>query len=264
MTTGKNNAAPDPQPAELAEQKGIEVQLPEFGINTSNHAGIRIRGYTAEQMEDYARAALAATSKQQVDPAWSLHDRVEFALRDAGFDLDEASRIALIVDRHQVGEVQGDALVASLVQIMNAEYDGLGRLPADVLGVLNIAAEALAARQPGAQVPVAYWLAVDKDGVVEFGISADDANGGQASRQEVNDFINGPLHEAGAPHRLVGVYAAPPAHGIDLGKLWEQAHAAMLTHRKRNKHDCFVLRCLKDDVQKLIDGKRDAAPGVSQ
>ena len=58
------------------------------------------------------------------------------------------------------------------------------------------------------------------------------------------------------------LYAAPPAQGIDLGKLWEQAHAAMLNQRKRNKHDCFVLRCLKEDVKKLIDGQRDAAPGV--
>lgn len=56
--------------------------------------------------------------------------------------------------------------------------------------------------------------------------------------------------------------AAPPAQGIDLGRLWEQSHAAALNHRKRNKHDCFVLRCLKEDVQKLIDSQRDAAPGV--
>jgi len=45
----------------------------------------------------------------------------------------------------ELAEQHGDALVASLVQVMNAEYDGLGRLPADVLGVLNMAAEALAA-----------------------------------------------------------------------------------------------------------------------
>ncbi|MBH1476945.1 hypothetical protein I5U59_09510 [Stenotrophomonas maltophilia] len=43
---------------------------------------------------------------------------------------------------------QGDGLVESLVQVMNAKYDGLGYLPADVLGVLNMAVEALAARQP--------------------------------------------------------------------------------------------------------------------
>lgn len=31
------------------------------------------------------------------DPSWPLHDRVEFALRDAGFDYDEASDIAIAV-----------------------------------------------------------------------------------------------------------------------------------------------------------------------
>ncbi|CRD61512.1 hypothetical protein [Stenotrophomonas thermophila] len=74
---------------------------------------------------------------------------------------------------------------------------------------------ALAARQPVGE-PVAYWLAVDKDGIVEFGMSADDGNEGQAARQEVNDFINGALHDGGVPHRLVGVYTAPPAQAVDL------------------------------------------------
>ncbi|MCW0370234.1 hypothetical protein [Xanthomonas sacchari] len=46
-------------------------------------------------------------------------------------------------------EQQGaDALVDSLVQVMNAKYDGLGRLPPDVLEVLNMAVEAIAASQP--------------------------------------------------------------------------------------------------------------------
>lgn len=76
---------------------------------------------------------------------------------------------------------------------------------------------ALAARQPVGE-PVAYWLAVDKDGIVEFGMSADDGNAGQAARQEMNDFINGPLHDGGVPHRLVGVYAAPPAQAVDLAE----------------------------------------------
>lgn len=76
---------------------------------------------------------------------------------------------------------------------------------------------ALAARQPVGE-PVAYWLAVDKDDIVEFGMSADDGNEGQAARQEVNDFINGALHDGGVPHRLVGVYTAPPAQAVDLGR----------------------------------------------
>ncbi len=50
------------------------------------------------------RAALAARQpadpeRGHIDPSWSLHDRVEFALRDAGFDLDEAAFVAEAADR---------------------------------------------------------------------------------------------------------------------------------------------------------------------
>lgn len=50
-----------------------------------------------ESMRKCLEAALnAAPQPQAIDPSWSLHDRVEFTLRDAGFDLDEASRIAAL------------------------------------------------------------------------------------------------------------------------------------------------------------------------
>lgn len=112
---------------------------------------------------------------------------------------------------------------------MGYEVRGTGMGPHDVYytpaaytaeQMQDYACAALATRQPvGEPVgePVAYWLAVDKDGIVEFGMSADDGNEGQAARQEVNDFINGALHDGGVPHRLVGVYAAPTAQAVDLG-----------------------------------------------
>lgn len=37
---------------------------------------------------------LQAAQRTKIDTSWSLHDRVEFALRDAGFDLDEAAMVA--------------------------------------------------------------------------------------------------------------------------------------------------------------------------
>ncbi|KWV17181.1 hypothetical protein [Xanthomonas translucens] len=46
----------------------------------------------------------------------------------------------------------GRGLVDDLVQVMNAEYDGIGRLPAHVLGILNTAVEALAAPVAGEAV----------------------------------------------------------------------------------------------------------------
>ena len=36
-----------PQPPEAAP-----VQLPEYGIDTANHAGIRVRGYTEQQVRE--------------------------------------------------------------------------------------------------------------------------------------------------------------------------------------------------------------------
>lgn len=75
------------------------------------------------------------------------------------------------------------------------------------------------------------------------------------------DTEDGPYAWFVRPMALRPEPTTPPAQGIDLGQLWEQAHAAMREHRKGNKRDCFVLDCLKGDVQKLID-QRDAAPGV--
>jgi len=69
--------------------------------------------FTDYQDEDtvpvYLHPQPAELAEPQDTSSWSLHDRVEFALRDAGFDLDEASRIALQVDgKQQVGEVQDE------------------------------------------------------------------------------------------------------------------------------------------------------------
>lgn len=67
MTTDKNNTASDPQPAELAEQQGVALpRLPEaFEAEFAIPGASPVSVYTAEQMQDYARAAVAATGKQQ-------------------------------------------------------------------------------------------------------------------------------------------------------------------------------------------------------
>lgn len=56
------------QPAELAGQQGVELPpLPDKNvIDTHLPTGVRIYGYCAEQMREYARAALGATGNQQV------------------------------------------------------------------------------------------------------------------------------------------------------------------------------------------------------
>ncbi|HEL5342796.1 TPA: hypothetical protein UOJ01_001326 [Stenotrophomonas maltophilia] len=82
----------------------------------------------------------------------------DFLISKLGLQVDRISLAYAIMDHVEVEYAdelaqpspggQGESLVESLVQVMNAQYDGLGYLPADVLGVLNMAVEALAARQP--------------------------------------------------------------------------------------------------------------------
>ena len=52
---------------------------------------------------------------------------------------------------------------------------------------------------------VAYWLAVNKDGEVEFGLSTNDANRGEMARDLVNQYINGFDERDGECCALVGV-----------------------------------------------------------
>lgn len=177
--------------------------------------------------------------------------------------LPEMCRSSTNAQVMQVGDVQGDGLVtlaenwrtcADKHELSALEADSIGGMPATVRvhetksevfrQVAAELGEALAARQPGAQVPFAWGLIHGGERSVSLDRhKCDDGT-------EFDDTFQFPL------------YTAPPAKGIDLGQLWEQAHAAMLDQRKRNKHDCFVFRCLKDDVQKLIDDQRDSAPGV--
>lgn len=162
----------------------------------------------------------------------------------------------------QVGEVQGDGLVASLVQIMNAEYDGLGRLPADVLGVLNMAAEALAARQPGAQGPKfttedgPCWHHAGK----AFIVTVD----GDTLQLMVADGPRIEFIGDSRPYRV-------PAQGIDLGQLrkladhWERTtndkDVAFKDRELIGMYDNGLMKCVRELRAALID-QRDAAPGV--
>ncbi|MBH1688944.1 hypothetical protein I5U86_00565 [Stenotrophomonas maltophilia] len=122
---------------------------------------------------------------------------------------------AVSQDWHHIANEWADAATNGVQWLRNIR-DGASTV-ADALACMESNVERIQQIKPqpvgGA---VAYWLAVDKDGIVEFGMSADDGNAGQAARQEVNDFINGPLHDGGVPHRLVGVYTAPPAQAVDL------------------------------------------------
>lgn len=185
MTTDKNNAAPDPRPAELAEQQGVGItdtqidsrlnalyrQMVDSGQHNGGMSGV------AWDRAVY-RAAHAATGKQQVGEV-------------------------------QVGEVQGDALLESLVARWRKDAEEAGTSDNTLCQkiancTMRHAAElqaALAARQPGAQLPV-----------------------GQVRTRVDGGFI-AELFPAVADRvsNMAPLYIAPPAQGIDLGQQQDAA-----------------------------------------
>ena len=111
-------ATPAQQPAALAVPRFTDIEAAaRYGWEHANWEWENVRIGLGEQAQQPAAAVLLdGTGYQSSDvvrivrerqakgikpaasvPAgWSLHDRVEFALRDAGFDYDEASRIAML------------------------------------------------------------------------------------------------------------------------------------------------------------------------
>lgn len=72
------------------------IDLEQFRL-LANSWIVEAAGIAAEAKHACADELLAlidASPKGVINPEWSLHDRVEFALRDAGFDLDEAAFVA--------------------------------------------------------------------------------------------------------------------------------------------------------------------------
>lgn len=137
--------------------------------------------------------------------------------------------------KQQVGEVQGDArLLADVDERINTAK-GLG-YEDDIgvgIGLLQCVRAALAARQPGAQMPVASV-----------------------------EFINGHAAElvftgAALPDGQHALYAAPPAQGIDPSGGMAQEYQRWIDfyHAGEGSYDDFLSKHV------LID-QRDAAPEV--
>lgn len=171
---------------------------------------------------------------------------------------------------------QGNGLVESLVQVMNAEYDGLGRLPADVLGVLNMAVEALAARQPVAAIPAGFVLMPEKFGIpadvwegVEFVIGGPGTGEGEAyldSTAWIGDLMQDDgssiygLHlscdecpEEGSV--TLAEFAAPTVQAVDLGQFRPYVVAQLQeyeSHGLDGDHEA-IIEC--HELLALIDGK---------
>jgi len=269
MTTDKNNAAPGPHPAELANASVVEqiaqqwdgFQYDAPGEMVDIGAAIRRAGkrlsaelaeqqgvslppfprtyydafgdsseplYTGKQMQDYARAALAATGKQQV------------------------------------GEVQGDAFALAR-ELRAAMYEADGRLGMadlvrkghvkDVECGINVLAATLAARQPGAQEPE-----------VEFQCRLMDVK----TDLPTENWHHSPTYEENpgrgthywVQFRKRYIYYTPPAQGIDLGQLERIRNELHSMSGQLPDEWIDPIVELQQDVQKLIDSQRDTSPGV--
>jgi hypothetical protein len=229
------------RPAELAEQQGVCLPLlPEaFEAEFTAPGMSPVSVYTADQMRDYARAALAATGKQQVGEAvqdnrfpGGFADAITYvneleelaeALHEKVFghesDGESGASTVLQMTLHQlnekpeqVGEVQGDAHVLVLRE-MRARLTDAGS-PART-SALDAAIAALAARQPGAQAAVGEVY--------------------QGSARTPQARLSKPL-----PIGTL-LYAAPPAQGMDLGPgvqaIAIERQRQMATERFTSTHD---------------------------
>lgn len=105
--------------AEIRRRRG-ESDLPAYMLGLAERIAIAIGDRTLAEKAGEARRAMlpiaplereeAATRRS--NPSWSLHDRVEFALRDAGFDYDEASRIAVLASAKPSAEAAASTIGA--------------------------------------------------------------------------------------------------------------------------------------------------------
>ena len=152
MTTDKNNAAPDPQPAELAEQQGVAL-LPcpfcgesaeriDFGPGAGDNEG---------------GSCVACTGCGSSGP-------VEFGFKE-NFRSTWNRRALAATGKQQVGEVQGDALtmigsnLRSILDLSSKMGGGsyqitVANIQHETNHALQLLEAALAARQPGAQETV--------------------------------------------------------------------------------------------------------------
>lgn len=58
-------------------------------------------------------------TKKKPAKTMSLHDRVEFALRDAGFDLDEASRIAILAATLEHEPIDSYKVIRQAIEVVD-------------------------------------------------------------------------------------------------------------------------------------------------
>ena len=261
MTTDKNNAAPDPQPAELADASVIEhvaqqwdgckYEAPGETLDIGDEirrAGKRLSVELAEQQGEGSLNTSEGGRRYVADffaRELRRHDFTRYITTTLAADFACALAQHLAATGKQpVGEVQGDAL--QLANEWRHVFDGDGHDMAgankNTLRRFIQAIDALAARQPGAQEPVGQVRTR-----VDGGFVAELCPG-------VADRVS----------NMAPLYVAPPAQGIDLGQLERIRNELHAMSGQVPDEWIDPIVELQQDVQKLIDGQRDAAPGVSR
>lgn len=223
----------------LAEQQVAELPPLPRTQEFTNLYGVT-RAFSAEQMQEYARAALAATGKQQV------------------------------------GEVQGDACFdnqmgspAFEVWAQANDYS-LHRDP----GSLNYTGDTLhawlawrhlAARQPGVQQPIAWGVRYKRTGlfldlVVRTTAAAErvEASAGFSNNKEIVPFYAGPPAQGVDLHRLVppewiSEQLGGPLDDLTPGQAWRQGF---------NQCRARALLLVEQAMGFPAEQQRDAASGV--
>ena len=75
-------------------------EVPEFGVDTANHASVRVRGYTAAQLREYATEAVRQAANAIFAEGWYLacdwasRDDLKFDVDSPAFAADRAARLA--------------------------------------------------------------------------------------------------------------------------------------------------------------------------
>jgi len=293
MTTGKNNAAPDPQPAELAEQQRAALPGPLEELRDAAQHALDC----ADGGDDYAcgRPMIEALTTLGIMEKtgrglWSTNVQIARSVVDA----------LAATGKQQVGEVQGDALTALVAkwraqaathEVNGLEADSIGLTTAAMRNdarahVLEEAANelqaALAARQP---VRI-YGCCAQPEGELHttqcpnMRHLAARQPGAQVPRAWLIHWSHIPLESTEVttsasrvdavnaltdPPRIEPLYAAPPAQGIDLGVTEEECEwidYAIAHMRDDSEPEDLTCADALEQLLRRIDGPRDAAPGV--
>jgi len=207
--------------------------------------------YTPQQMAANFRTGQNTDRMQQTERAGEVGD---------GLDVERLKKlISSIHSTVSLGHQSGPHAYAG---------EDFGRYLAEAAGAcqqIMRALAALAARQPGPQEPVA-WFTCTRNKLGRR-ISEDREDLVRRATEENADMDRRGVSEC---YRIEGpfpLYDAPPAQGIDLGQFRDRIKAAI---DRIVNHQCLMRIPVDNtdpdivlaDILRLIDGQRDAAPGV--